>query len=50
MPIWRLKCNLQPFQALRMYYILIVEVVTMSGKILADDMSLKKVKYLLFYI
>ncbi len=45
-----LKCGLQPFQALGMYCMFAVEVTMMSGGILADDMGLGKVKYLLFHI
>ncbi len=48
-PICGLKCDLQPFSALRVYGIFAVEVTTMSGEILADDIGLRKVKYLLFY-
>ncbi len=49
-PIRSLKCGLRLFQALGVYYIFAVEVTTMSGGILADDMGLGKVKYLLFHI
>ncbi len=50
MPIRGLKCGLRPFQALGVYCMFAVEVTTMSGGILADDMGLGKVKYLLFHI
>ncbi len=50
MPIYGLKCGLQLFQALEMYCMFVVEVTTMSERILADDMGLRKVKYLLFHI
>ncbi len=49
-PIRGLKYSLQPFQALGVYCMFAVEVTTMSGGILADDMGLEKVKYLLFHI
>ncbi len=45
-----LKCGLRLFQALGVYYMFAVEVTTMSEGILADDISLEKVKYLLFHI
>ncbi len=49
-PIRGLKCGLRPFQAFGVYCIFAVEVTTISGGILVDDMGLGKVKYLLFYI
>ncbi len=49
-PICGLKCGLRPFQALGVYYMFALEVTTMSGGILADDIGLRKVKYLLFHI
>ena len=49
-PICGLKYGLQPFQVFRVYYMLVVKVTTISGEILADNMGLKKVKYLLFHI
>lgn len=45
-----LKCDLQPFQALGVYYIFVIEVITISKGILANDIGLGKVKYLLFHI
>ena len=50
MPICNLKCSLQPFQALEVYCIFVLEVITMSEEILADDTGLGKIKYLLFHI
>ncbi len=49
-PICGLKHGLRPFQALGVYCMFAVEVTTMSGGILADDMGLGKVNYLLFHI
>ncbi len=49
-PIYGLKCGLRLFQGLGVYCMFVVEVTTMSGGILADDIGLGKVKYLLFHI
>lgn len=49
-PICGLKYSLQLFQTLKVYCMFAVEVTMMSGEILADDMGLEKVKYLLFHI
>ncbi len=48
--ICSLNYGLRPFQTLEVYYMFVVEVITMSEEILADDMGLEKVKYLLFHI
>ncbi len=48
--IHSLKCGLQPFQAFEVYYMFAVEVTMINEGILADDMGLEKVKYLLFHI
>lgn len=45
-----LKCNLQTFQTLEVYYIFVVEVSTISVGILADNIGLKNIKSLLFHI
>ncbi len=49
-PICGLKYDLQLFLTLGVYLMFAVEVTTMSGGILADDMGLGKVKYLLFHV
>ncbi|MCJ1346288.1 hypothetical protein MMC31_004503 [Peltigera leucophlebia] len=41
-PIRGLKCGLRPFQALGVFCMFLVEVTTLSGGILADDMRLGK--------
>lgn len=45
-----LKYGLKPFQALGVYYMFSVEVTTLSGGILADDMGLGKVRTLLMLL
>ena len=50
MPICGLKNGLQLFQAFRMYYMFAVKVTIISERILANDMGLRKVRYLLFHI
>lgn len=49
-PIYSLKCGLQPFQVFGVYCIFIVKVTITSKKILADNMDLEKIRYLLFHI
>ena len=44
------KCGLQLFEALGMYCMFAIEVIMINERFLVDDMGLKKVKYLLFYI
>lgn len=44
------QMQLEPFQGLDVYCMFAVEVTTMSGGILADDMGLEKVRYLLLLI
>lgn len=49
-PICGLKYGLRPFQAFRVYCIFAVEVTTRNRGILANNMSLEKVRYLFFDI
>ncbi len=49
-PICGLKCGLWLFQTLGVYFMFAVKVTTMSEGILADDIGLGNVKYLLFHI
>lgn len=46
-PVRGLKCGLRPFQALGVFCMFSVEVTTLSGGILADDMGLGKVRHFL---
>lgn len=50
MLIHNLKCGLKLFQRLKIYYIFAIEVLSLSGNILANIMSFEKIKYLLLYI
>ena len=49
-PICSLKYCLQLFQAFGVYCMFAMYVITIIEEILADNISLKKLKYLLFYI
>lgn len=43
------KCGLKPCQAFGIFYMFLVEVTTLSKNVLIDNISLKKVEYLLLY-
>lgn len=45
-----LKYYLSLFQVIGVYFIFILEVPKLNEDILANDMSLKKIRYLLLYI
>lgn len=48
-PVRDLKYGSRPFQVLGVFCMFLVEVTTLSGDILANDMSLRKVGHFLLF-